>query len=525
LIDFLIENGCNVNVQTKRGETALHYAVRLGRQDVVAMLVCAGADIAIKGDGQKTPLEIAIEGTNADITNYLNKVFELNEWLRSADASETVHFCIAQNKFKSDIGCMESRDFRRLLLQLEGEFGPKLSRNEKLMSAYRVLRENMQHRITREEALNHQIHLVDSDKITIKTSITQIITENRQPGKRQSRSSSDESTRRTSDQRKTKTNEKNQSREDTDSEASSASETEEDASEEEKATEDWYINHTDLEFTKKLASGASGKVYKGLYRNQPVAIKVLYSDMGDEAVKELIEEIKVMSLFDQSTPDIVRFYGVCLEPSICIVMEYCAKGSLYEYLNDPTTKVTWAQFLDFARQMTRGLHRLHSAKPLIIHRDIKTKNILLTDNWQIKIADFGLARADTQTNKSVLGKMCGTTGYCAPELFYGISSSSKSDVYSLAIVFWEIIHRLSTGKYLKPYQEYDYIHLELQILYQAAEAGLRPTLPKNCPEIISDLVNRCWHAEPRERPSCAEILNILDEANEQFKLNPDKWAI
>jgi serine/threonine protein kinase len=154
---------------------------------------------------------------------------------------------------------------------------------------------------------------------------------------------------------------------------------------------------------------------------------------------------------------------------------------------------------------------------------LKTKNVLLTDDWQIKIADFGMARADTQTNQSMLGKICGTIGYSAPEIFYGTACTTKSDIYSLGIILWEFIVKCMTGNYLKPYQEYSYINMELQILYQAAEMGLRPTLPKNCPELLADLVRRCWSADPNDRPDAEEIQDFLLAARDQYSKEPQRW--
>lgn len=119
-----------------------------------------------------------------------------------------------------------------------------------------------------------------------------------------------------------------------------------------------------------------------------------------------------MSLVTGKNKHLVRFLGGCISPKICIIMEHCSNGSLHQFLKDEQKTVDWPLFFKFARDITDGLVALHSIDPPIVHRDLKSLNIMLDDNWDIKLIDFGLARQVTSANMlGTLGNMVGTVGW------------------------------------------------------------------------------------------------------------------
>lgn len=122
--------------------------------------------------------------------------------------------------------------------------------------------------------------------------------------------------------------------------------------------------------------------------------------------------------------------------------------------------------LKIANQIVRGLHSLHNWKPQIVHRDLKSRNILVTDDWQIKLCDFGESRQLIGTNLETLCKMRGTYAYIAPEVYFGHSFTTKSDIYSFGIVLWELAHRCIRGSYMAPYAEYKHLIYDFQIVVQ-----------------------------------------------------------
>jgi serine/threonine protein kinase len=101
----------------------------------------------------------------------------------------------------------------------------------------------------------------------------------------------------------------------------------------------------------------------------------------------------------------------------------------------------------------------------------------VTEDWRIKICDFGLSRPDTNSNKDTLAKLRGTMAYCSPEVYNGALFNEKSDIYAIGVVLWELVNRCVKGVYQRPYSEYPFIVYEYQIVLQAAKAGLRPTIP------------------------------------------------
>jgi len=281
------------------------------------------------------------------------------------------------------------------------------------------------------------------------------------------------------------------------------------------------MNDGEIEFTEKLGSGSSGKVYKGLYKGQEVAVKVLKSKTEVKEIEEFKKEFQIMSAIQ--SPHVVNFFGAMLEPRLCMIMEFCAKGSLFHVISNDQLEVGWDRFFQFAIQTVQGIHTLHTWDPQIVHRDLKSLNLLVNDRWEVKVCDFGLSRFDTASNMETLAKMRGTMAYCAPEVYFGEQFSTKSDVYSIGIILWELAARTINGRYERPFAEYKNLHFDFQIIIQTAKKQLRPTIPPTTPQGLVDIIKACYNHTASERPSALEVLNRLRDLEKDWRANPGVW--
>jgi serine/threonine protein kinase len=291
--------------------------------------------------------------------------------------------------------------------------------------------------------------------------------------------------------------------------------------------ESWHIDPKEIEFTDRLGTGTSAQVYKGRYKGKEVAIKILKSggtdgkEMDAKQLRDFENECEIMS--KARSPYILYFYGSCVEPQVCIVVEYCMRGSLYEVMSEETFNLTWERSLRWAKELAMAINYLHKFDPPVFHRDLKSPNLLLDNDWTIKVCDFGASRLDTPTETVTLGKMRGTYAYCAPELYFGTRFTTKSDVYSISIILWELFSRVLTGKYARPYSEYPQVTLGFTVIIKAAKNNLRPTIPSSMPAPIKELIENCWDPEPTNRPDCETVLKRLEEITQMYQQDKELW--
>eukprot|EP00257_Ricinus_communis_P018428 XP_015577146.1 probable serine/threonine-protein kinase PBL23 isoform X1 [Ricinus communis] len=193
-----------------------------------------------------------------------------------------------------------------------------------------------------------------------------------------------------------------------------------------------------------IGEGGFGRVYKGQMEktNQVVAVKQLDRN-GFQGNREFLVEVLMLSLLHH--PNLVNLVGYCADgDQRILVYDYMPNGSLEDHLLDlaPGKKpLDWKTRMKIAEGAARGLEYLHeSANPPVIYRDFKASNILLDEDFNPKLSDFGLAKLGPTGDKThVSTRVMGTYGYCAPEYALTGQLTSKSDVYSFGVVFLEII--------------------------------------------------------------------------------------
>eukprot|EP00005_Dracoamoeba_jomungandri_P001685 CAMPEP_0174252068 /NCGR_PEP_ID=MMETSP0439-20130205/1699_1 /TAXON_ID=0 /ORGANISM="Stereomyxa ramosa, Strain Chinc5" /LENGTH=173 /DNA_ID=CAMNT_0015332553 /DNA_START=281 /DNA_END=802 /DNA_ORIENTATION=- len=166
---------------------------------------------------------------------------------------------------------------------------------------------------------------------------------------------------------------------------------------------------------------------------------------------------------------------------------------------------------------------LHSWKPTIVHRDLKSLNLLVDESWTVKVADFGLSRTTSEDNASTLNKLRGTYAYTAPEVYFGEKYTEKADIFSIAVIIWEIVYRVLEGTYSPPYSEYKHLVFDFQILIQTAKKDLRPSLPDNLPLEIADIITMCWNCNAGVRPTAVELMNLWSDVENVYQNNKQTW--
>ncbi|XP_061081710.1 mitogen-activated protein kinase kinase kinase 13-like [Conger conger] len=251
----------------------------------------------------------------------------------------------------------------------------------------------------------------------------------------------------------------------------------------------WEVPFEEISELQWLGSGAQGAVFLGKFHSEEVAIK---------KVREQ-KETDIKHLRKLKHPNIIGFKGVCTQaPCYCIIMEYCAQGQLYEVLR-AGRKVTPRLLVDWASGIASGMNYLHLHK--IIHRDLKSPNVLVTHNDNVKISDFGTSKE--LSDKSTKMSFAGTVAWMAPEVIRNEPVSEKVDIWSFGVVLWELL----TGEI--PYKDVD----SSAIIWGVGSNSLHLPVPSTCPDGFKILMKQTWQGKPRNRPSFRQILLHLDIAS------------
>uniref|UniRef100_A0A6B2LGU2 Protein kinase domain-containing protein n=1 Tax=Arcella intermedia TaxID=1963864 RepID=A0A6B2LGU2_9EUKA len=190
-----------------------------------------------------------------------------------------------------------------------------------------------------------------------------------------------------------------------------------------------------------------------------------------------------------------------------MILPYMGGGSLAQVLFKDKVKWDFPYKVKIAREIAYGMHHLHSLRPRIIHRDLKSDNILISTDGVAKIADFGLSRLVQKYSKTMTTS--GTPHYLAPECLSSGQFSEKSDVYAYGIILYEIY----CGK--RPYPKKS----AYQVMLEVVQQDLRPVLPKDCPSLYADTFIKCVDKKPEARPSFKVLLDILDSLQRLIKQN------
>ncbi|KAK9060700.1 hypothetical protein SSX86_021406 [Deinandra increscens subsp. villosa] len=267
-----------------------------------------------------------------------------------------------------------------------------------------------------------------------------------------------------------------------------------------------------------IGRGGFGKVYKGHINGSStsVAIKRLDS-MSDQGAPEFRAEIETLSKLRHA--HLVSLLGCCDDgEEMILVYDYMPNGTVYHHLHKTDNPLSWMQRLWIGVGAARGLDYLHTGVGTqhgIIHRDVKSSNILLDENLAAKISDFGLAKVcpTNQPSTYVHTGIKGTFGYLDPEIFMTGKFTRKSDVFAFGVVLFELL----SGKHVVVYEDGEDLSLarwaqtcvKERKLDQLVAIEIRGTLsPKSLKE-FAQIAYCCVHSDPRQRPTMSEVVVTL----------------
>ncbi|XP_031257757.1 serine/threonine-protein kinase BCK1/SLK1/SSP31-like isoform X2 [Pistacia vera] len=268
---------------------------------------------------------------------------------------------------------------------------------------------------------------------------------------------------------------------------------------------DYEILWEDLTIGEQIGQGSCGTVYHGLWYGSDVAIKVFSKqEYSDDVIHSFRQEVSLMKRLRH--PNILLFMGAVTSPQrLCIVTEFLPRGSLFRLLQRNTAKLDWRRRVLMALDIARGVSYLHHCTPPIIHRDLKSSNLLVDKHWTVKVGDFGLSRLKHETYLTTkTGK--GTPQWMAPEVLRNEPSDEKSDVYSFGVILWE----LATEKI--PWDNLN----SMQVIGAVGFMNQRLEIPKDVDPQWASIIESCWHSDPQRRPSFQELLDRLRDVQRKF---------
>ncbi|GMF17706.1 unnamed protein product [Phytophthora lilii] len=298
------------------------------------------------------------------------------------------------------------------------------------------------------------------------------------------------------------------------------------------------LKYKDLHVGRCISKGGFGLVYTGMYKHRRVAIKKIMREKCEKLsqIRMFIREITLMGSLKHER--IVEFIGVAWDSlrNLSAVTEYMERGDLRDVLHTLKHQgdnvdhgLTWhGRKLTIALHIAEGLAYMHSLNPKVIHRDLKSKNVLLNNDYEAKLSDFGVSRerlvADANGGPGrFMTPGVGTSFWIAPEVLLGRDYDERADVFSFGVVLSEI----DTDDY--PYWNSGSIPAqdnpderrsqEQKILEKVALGSLRPTFYNDCPPGVLALAASCLEGRPENRPSASEVVLTIKELMRELQFD------
>ncbi|CAM0955876.1 unnamed protein product [Alopecurus aequalis] len=251
--------------------------------------------------------------------------------------------------------------------------------------------------------------------------------------------------------------------------------------------------------------GCCGTVYHALWHGSDVAAKVFSKqEYSEEMINTFRQEVSLMKKLRH--PNIILFMGAVMsQQRLCIVTEFLPRGSLFRLLQKNIGKLDPRRRVNMAIDIARGMNYLHNSIPTVVHRDLKSPNLLVDKNWTVKVADFGLSRLKLETFLTTkTGK--GTPQWMAPEVLRSEPSNEKSDVFSYGVVLWELVTQKVPWDTLNT----------MQVIGAVGFMDHRLEIASDTDPEWASMIESCWDSDPQCRPSFQELLEGLQLLQKQY---------
>eukprot|EP01114_Cavostelium_apophysatum_P014653 TRINITY_DN3853_c0_g1_i1.p1 TRINITY_DN3853_c0_g1~~TRINITY_DN3853_c0_g1_i1.p1 ORF type:complete len:581 (-),score=169.59 TRINITY_DN3853_c0_g1_i1:93-1835(-) len=343
LVKMLISNHADVNIAAQDGDTAMHKAIRLGRKELVKLLLGAGADIRQRMSNRvKNPYQLAnsnrqLSIVHAEIADMLKSVFDLVVWLGDNNLERYLPVFIREELYLPDLVevAEEPVELERLLKFFKVDDHHKKESEQKRAEDLWDPRPNALQDQLRDAIKGVRDYIGRKD---FEDELKKVIEEDESNGKRISKMPENSKREQASQLKSSLQGMMSEEQDDT-----------------------WLIKPADLQLTTLLGEGASGQVFKGkLHGVQVVAIKLL-KNVDTSSINEFKKEFRVMRSL--KSPYIIKLWGACLEPKVGVIMDFCGQGSLHDILNKKTP-FGWDRAIDVAIQMAAGVHHIHLANQI-----------------------------------------------------------------------------------------------------------------------------------------------------------------
>lgn len=265
-------------------------------------------------------------------------------------------------------------------------------------------------------------------------------------------------------------------------------------------TEHWLIDFDDISLGRTIGHSSFGTVNQGMFNGTKVAVKTIHCDSAPNSQNSLLAIRREAELNCKLRhPNIVLFMGICIQPTkVAIVTELMSRGNVRDLLirevNGELSPLAWNLRQQWALDVARGMAYLHSLNPPIIHRDLKTTNLLVDRGMNVKICDFGLSRFRSKKLMSSVG----TVHFAAPEVLRSDLYNEKADLFSFGTVMWELYSRKCVFQGLAQIE-----------VFQRVMSGEMPRVDDECDTRYRELMEQCWSINMDSRPSFREVTDRL----------------